>query len=97
MDRRVQHGPAPFALEDPVNNSLLTVYMAARIRDDLRETSKSVRSLLCGKAIATLLAFANLAGLGKTSGAQRLRLRIDRKAWREASAMAARRRDRAMN
>ena len=80
-----------------MNNSLLTVYMAARIRDDLLETSKNVRSLLCGKAIATLFAFANLAGLSKSSRAQTLRLRNDRKAWREAAEMAARRRDRAMN
>jgi hypothetical protein len=97
MDRRVQHGRAPFALEEPVNNSLLTVYMAARIRDDLRETSKHLRSMIGGKAIATLFAFANLAGLGKSSCARRLRLHIDRKAWREAAAMAARRRDRAMS
>lgn len=79
MDRRVQRGPAPFALEEPVNHPLLMTYMAARIRDDLRET------------------FANLAGLNRSSRARRLRLRNDRRARREAAAMAERMRDRTLN
>jgi hypothetical protein len=80
-----------------VNNSLLTVYMAARIRDDLRETSKNVRSRLVGRAVATLLAFASLAGLSKSSRARWLRLRNDRKVRREAASTAERSRDRTWN
>jgi hypothetical protein len=85
----------------PVNHSLLTTHHAVeRIREDLRETGENVGRLLFGTMIATLYTFADLAmltGLSKSSRARRVQRRHDRKARRDAAAMAERLRSRPLN
>ena len=79
-----------------MNHSLLTAHTAERIREDLREASENVRSLVLGTAIGTLFALANISGI-RSSRAKRSRLRANCQARRAAAEMAEQLRLRTMN
>lgn len=79
-----------------MNHSPLPAHMAERIREDLRDASDSVQSLVLGTAVAALFALANISGV-RSSRARRSRMRANLEARRAAAEVAERLRRRAMN
>jgi hypothetical protein len=80
-----------------VNHSLLAAHTAERIREELRKTGESVRSIVLGTAVGTLYAVASITGLNRSRRARRMHVGSDRRTRRATAETTDRPREWALN